>query len=135
MSVSGISSGAAPSPSGFPPDLKQRRADLQALRDALEAGDLAGARAAYAGLRQDVPNAARHAGFDALGRALDAGDIGAAQKAFADLKRNVQAALFGLRHRNFVGTVVPAWRARTEVGGSAGMSGIGSTGSTLDVKS
>ena len=87
---------------------RQRRADLQALAQALKAGDLQGAQQAFATLGQDMKSSqlagqvqatASTSSFAALGQALQGGDLAGAQKAFAALQQNL-ANVGGIRHHH-----------------------------------
>src|SRR5689334_21371722 len=90
---------------------KQRRADRNALKSALQSGDLAGAQKAFAALQQDLQitqGAVGQSGdasgqsstlakdLDALKTALQSGDITGAQKDFASVQQDMRA---GHAHR------------------------------------
>src|SRR5262249_52764279 len=94
MSVNGIS---PTSTNSYDSPFTDRRQKLDALRDALDSGDLQSAQAAFAALNPSattgavsVGNAKARFGSDlqAIGQALDAGDLGAAQKAFAAMRQH-----------------------------------------------
>ena len=91
---------------------KQRRADLNALKTALQSGDLAGAQKAFAALQQDLQSTQGAAGqrgdasgqsstlakdLDALKTALQSGDLTGAQKAFASVQQDMRT---GHAHRH-----------------------------------
>src|SRR3954463_8097100 len=91
--------------------LKQRRADLNALKTALQSGDLAGAQKAFA-LQQDLQSTQGAAGqrgdasgqsstlakdLDALKTALQSGDLTGAQNAFASVQQDMRT---GHAHRH-----------------------------------
>jgi hypothetical protein len=94
MSVNGIS---PTSTTSYGSPFADRRQKLEALRDALDSGDLQSAQAAFAALNQSPTtgavsgaSASTQFGSDlqAIGQALDAGDLGAAQKAFAEMRQH-----------------------------------------------
>ena len=94
MSVNGIS---PTSTNSYDSPFTDRRQKLEALRDALDSGDLQSAQAAFAALNPAATtgavsgaNAKTRFGSDlqAIGQALDAGDLGAAQKAFAAMRHH-----------------------------------------------
>src|SRR5262249_35170782 len=103
----------------------QRRAALNELRSALEAGDAEAAQEAYDALVELGQNGPLHSGatfhrtdraeaFAAIGQALQSGDLAAAQDAFTSLadsfKRNVQ----------FLGPPTPAPSPAEDSGGPVG---------------
>ena len=86
-------------------DVRQRRHDFKALRDALKSGDVDAAKQAYAAVQKDIekttqagkpnpldPSTQAGKDFAALGKALDAKDITGAQAAFATLRTDVKNA-------------------------------------------
>ncbi len=78
------------------------RADYQALRQALQNGDLSGAQTAYNNLEQLIPSGAQShtlpTALSAVGQALQAGNLSGAQQAFAALQQLVQQA--NAQHRS-----------------------------------
>ncbi|HEX7794371.1 MAG TPA: hypothetical protein VF456_08480 [Vicinamibacterales bacterium] len=94
MSVNGIS---PTSTNSYDSPFADRRQKLDALRDALDSGDLQSAQAAFAALNPSSTTGAAPASsaktqfgsdLQAIGQALDAGDLGAAQKAFAAMRQH-----------------------------------------------
>ena len=90
--------------SGQASAFKQRRQDFNALSQALDSGDLAGAQSAFAALQQSMQNVSQGQGgqktgqnnvqdaMTALEKALSSGDLSGAQNAFATLKQDMQNA-------------------------------------------
>ena len=79
-------------PDPMPAAMADRRAPMRDLAQALKAGDLTGAAAAYATLASKVPD--RAAGnpdgpFARIGTAIAAGDIAGARAAFAESSRAI----------------------------------------------
>ena len=79
--------------------IKQRRQDFEALTQALNSGDLSGAKSAFAAIQQDFKTVTQaqegqqigsntqnkfQNAFQALGQALNSSDLKAAQTAFAE---------------------------------------------------
>lgn len=94
MSVNGIS---PTSTNSYDSPFADRRQKLEALRDALDSGDLQSAQSAFAALNPSpASGAATGSGaktqfgsdLQALGQALDAGDLAGAQKAFAAMRQH-----------------------------------------------
>lgn len=94
MSVNGIS---PTSTNSYDSPFADRRQKIEALRDALDSGDLQSAQAAFAALNPSatagaVPGSSAKTPFasdlQAIGQALNAGDLGAAQKAFAVMRQH-----------------------------------------------
>jgi hypothetical protein len=94
MSVNGIS---PTSTNSYDSPFADRRQKLEALRDALDSGDLQSAQAAFAALNPSpTTGAATGSGakppfasdLQAIGQALAAGDLGAAQKALAAMRQH-----------------------------------------------
>src|SRR5690242_18733815 len=93
MSVNGI---LPTSTNSYDSPFADRRQKLEALRDALDSGDLQSAQAAFAALNPSQTMGASGASaktpfgsdLQAIGQALDAGDLGAAQKAFATMRQH-----------------------------------------------
>ena len=96
MSVNGIS---PTSINSYDSPFADRRQKLEALRDALAAGDLQAAQSAFAPLNvpssSDAATAGRSQGqpqiasdLQAIGQALDAGNIDAAKQAFATMRQH-----------------------------------------------
>jgi len=82
---------------------KKIQIDLQSVGKALQSGDVAGAKTAFATLQNDAPNLAaqsqdrqstnpRAQALALLGRALQAGDVTLAQKSLAVLKQTMTGA-------------------------------------------
>jgi hypothetical protein len=103
MSVNGIS---PTSTNSYDSPFADRRQKIDALRDALDSGDLQSAQAAFAALNPSPTTGAAsgsgaktQSGSDlqALGQALDAGDLGAAQQAFAAMRQHRH---HGTHHHN-----------------------------------
>lgn len=105
MSVSAISAGSnyLARPDGI-------RQDLQAVNQALQAGDLAGAQQAFANFKNDfkathLPNSQGHyrvpqqvrEDLSAVDQALRAGDLAGAQQAFATFKSDMKAHQQGIQ--------------------------------------
>lgn len=138
MAIDGIS-GSSAAHSTMAAYYKQRQQDFSALGQALSAGDLAGARKAFAALQADSGNikaASQTAGaqngkggstgdlFAALKKALDSGDLAGAQQAFAAL---VQARASHQRPE-------AAQAATTATGTDADGDDDATVGSTVDVR-
>jgi len=94
MSVNGISPASTNS---YDSPFADRRQKIEALRDALDSGNLQSAQAAFAALNPSptagaVPGSSAKTQFAsdlrAIGQALDAGGLGAAQKAFAAMRQH-----------------------------------------------
>lgn len=94
MSVNGVS---PTSTNSYDSPFSDRRQKLDALRDALDSGDLQAAQSAFAALGQTPTSGAQNSSspktqfagdLQAIGQALDAGDLGAAQKAFAAMRQH-----------------------------------------------
>ena len=94
MPVNGIS---PTSTNSYDSPFADRRQKLEALRDALDSGDLQSAQAAFAALNPSPTTGAasgsgakpQFAGdLQAIGQALDAGDLGAAQQTFAAMRQH-----------------------------------------------
>jgi hypothetical protein len=119
----------------------QRRADFQALAQALQGGNLQGAQQAFSALQQDTKSAPRtgqaqgNAGTSdlaALGQALRSGDLSGAQNAFASLQQDI-AKLQASRHHHHRHHAHGA----AQVGSSAGGAVLGNTspgGTGLNVR-
>ena len=142
MTVSGISS-VGSSLVAAQASLKDRQADFQALGSALNSGDLAGARKAFADFLQTVPGAngvgsvtgSSPIGKDlqALDSALQSGDVAGAQQAFAGLQQEVQKAHGHHHHRHHHKT-----NSATDPTASSAITGstdvTGTLGSTINVQ-
>jgi predicted lipoprotein len=114
---------------------KQRRQDFEALAQALNSGDLSGAKSAFSALQQDFKTVVQtqpgqqtpgngqnsfQAAFQVLGQALSSGDLSAARNAFASLQQ-----AHGHHHRH----------AQTNGGTSAPATSTGaSTLSSISIK-
>jgi hypothetical protein len=96
MSVNGIS---PTSTNSYDSPFADRRQKLEALREALDSGDLQAAQSAFAALNvpssSDAATAGRSQGqpqfasdLQAIGQALDAGNIDAAKQAFATMRQH-----------------------------------------------
>lgn len=89
--------------------VQQQSQNFKSLSSAIQTGDLAGARSAYATLQQQIQTASQSAGgvslfdanrsigrhFQAVGTALQTGDLGGAQSALAAFKQGISAARRG----------------------------------------
>jgi hypothetical protein len=132
---------------------KQRRADLNALKTALQSGDLTGAQKAFAALQQDLQSTQGAAGkrgdasgqsstlakdLDALKTALQSGDLTGAQRAFASVQQDMRA---GHAHRHSQPTDVTSTTAAatstsaTTSDSTAGITQalVASLGASLDI--
>ena len=93
MSITHISAGATGALASFEPGrLKQQRESFQSLSSALESGDMATAKQAYASLAQNARDGASlKAGspFAQLGKALATENLPAAQDAFKKIGSNL----------------------------------------------
>jgi len=111
MSVTGVSLNS--SQVNWQNDFNQRRQDLDAIAQALQAGDLASAQKAYSDLQQlqqsvvSTSGKGSHSGisairtdFDDLGKALQSGDLSAAKDAFSKLQKDLQSTHRGHHHRH-----------------------------------
>ncbi|HAM71557.1 MAG TPA: hypothetical protein DCM86_07940 [Verrucomicrobiales bacterium] len=92
--------------------VKQRTQDFRDLRNALRAGDLAGAQTAFNTLQQEIQKASAASGgkspfdpkgtigkdFQALAEALKGGNLDAAQSAFKTLRQDLRAARHAANH-------------------------------------
>jgi hypothetical protein len=93
---------------------QQPQQAFQAVGQALQSGDLAGAQQAFAALQKDAPKSGGAQGngqgpnstnptatdFQNLSQALQSGDLSAAQAAYAKLQTDQQAARSGGRHHH-----------------------------------
>lgn len=86
---------------------QQRKQEFDALKDALQSGDLTAAQQAFSTMQQHSPDAAQSASggsahgngneavitdISALGKALSSGDVDSAQSAFATLRSDMRSA-------------------------------------------
>lgn len=114
MSVTGIGSIANAYQNTVQNTAAQRRSDFQQLAQALQSGDLSGARQAFAALRQtfgaskpdqagnqfgNSPGGQSNGPFAALAQALQSGDLSGAQQAFAALRTQMHGAHGHHHHR------------------------------------
>jgi DNA-binding FadR family transcriptional regulator len=76
--------------SSGPSNLQQRRQEFQALGQALQSGDLAGAQQAFAALNPNASSSTQstqsNSNVSQLAQALQSGDLAGAQKAFAAMR-------------------------------------------------
>ncbi len=94
MSVNGVSSSGGLTPADWQNRFAQVRSDFQALGQALQSGDLAGAQQSFAALLNDRSTATSAVASNdsssnpmaALSKALQSGDLAGAQQAFAALR-------------------------------------------------
>jgi hypothetical protein len=120
MSVSGISSTNNLNQSDWQSIFSQSQQYFNALSQALQSGNLAGAQNAFSSLQQLAPNSSQNSAtttsanatssangtssigsdFSALGQALQSGDLAGAQKAFAQLQQDMQTARTGHHHHH-----------------------------------
>ena len=112
MSVSAVSSSSPFAPAVSPTDYRKARADFQALSDALQSNDLAGAQKDFTALQQDAPvfaqalsnaqstsTAASAGDLKSLASALQSNDLTGAQSAMAALKQDT-ASTTGVGHHH-----------------------------------
>jgi hypothetical protein len=102
---SSTSSPISSNPTSWQQYLTQRRLDVRQLNEALQSGDLSGAKAAYNNLvslgktdiNQNNPFTLtnRAADFSAIGGALQSGDLSGAQQALAALDNTFKVKLHG----------------------------------------
>jgi outer membrane protein assembly factor BamD (BamD/ComL family) len=117
MNVSAINSASNPYQSSVQGVYQQRAQDFRSLQNALQSGDLSGAKQAFASLQSNAPNSTQAPGgavntsgqsspfakdFQTLQSALQSGDLSGAQNAFATLKQDMQGAQgFRGHHHHF----------------------------------
>ena len=112
MSVSTVSSSSPLATSGLPTDYRKARADLQALSNALQSNDLAGAQQDFAALQQDAPvftqalssaqttsTASPVNDLKSLATALQSNDLTGAQSALGAFKQDM-ASMTGVGHHH-----------------------------------
>ena len=114
MTVSGVSSTNNVNQTDWQSTIAQRKQYFNALSQALQSGDLAGAQKAYASLQQLTPNGSQNSttttgatgtnstqsDFSALGQALQSGDLTGAQKAFSQVQQDMPTAHAGHHHHH-----------------------------------
>ena len=100
MTISGIRSKAEAEIGG--PQAPVRRPNVKALREALQAGDMMAAKAAFAKVYANVKNAATDAEHNGIGSnikrlfmAVEAGDISAAQDSLKAINAQRPATIYG----------------------------------------
>ncbi len=114
MTVSGIPSTNNLNQSDWQSTFSQSQQYFNALGQALQSGNLAGAQSAFSSLQQLAPTSSQNptatssatgtssigSAFNALGQALQSGDLAGAQKAFAQVQQDMQTARSGHHHHH-----------------------------------